>query len=94
MGRASMAAFSSGESFALQAPGDGLGDLALDGEHVGQVAVVVFGPLVGIGARVDQLRGDAHLVARALHAAFEQVRDTQREPISRTLRVCPRPCTA
>jgi hypothetical protein len=52
---------------------DGVGDLILDGEDVVQLAVVGFRPQVAVLHRVDQLRGDAHPVARFAHAALEDV---------------------
>ena len=60
-----------------QAGGDLRGDLVLDGEEAVRGAVVAFGPDVGVGARVDQLRGDAHLAAFAGDAAFQDVGDAQ-----------------
>ena len=43
-----------------------------------EVAVVALGPDLCIGRGLQQLRGDAHPVARLAHAAFEHVRDVQR----------------
>ena len=39
-------------------------DLVLNGEDVGQIAVVAVGPDVGAGLGVDELRGDANAIAR------------------------------
>ena len=50
-----------------------LGDLVLDGEDVGEVAVVALCPDVVAGRRVDKLRGDAQALAGLAHAAFEHV---------------------
>ena len=48
--------FLSSCDFGVQSFGDFLRDLALDGKQVVQIAVVLLGPDVGVGARVDQLR--------------------------------------
>src|SRR2546427_1782009 len=48
--------FLSGCNFGVKLLSDFLRDLALDCEHVVQVAVVLFDPDVGISPRVDQLR--------------------------------------
>ena len=52
---------------------NGVRDLVLDGEYVGQVAVEMFGPEVAAGGGVVELRRDAHAVAVPSHAAFEHV---------------------
>ena len=56
-----------------------LADLALDREDVGgsEFAVVALRPEMRVGRCVDQLDGDAHAVARALHAAFEDLRHAE-----------------
>ena len=61
----------------LESIGDRLGDFALNREHIGQVAIVSLGPQVRIGPGVDQLRVHAHLFGGALHAAFQDVRDSE-----------------
>ena len=55
------------------------GDLGLDLEHVfrRELAIEGLGPQVLVARRVDQLRGDPHALARALHGALEQVRHAQ-----------------
>src|SRR6266550_9200511 len=40
----------------LQLLGDGLGDLALDDEDIGQIAIISLRPNIRVTARVDQLR--------------------------------------
>ena len=52
---------------------DGLGDLVLHREYVGQVAVVAFGPEMAAGDDIVELGGDAHPVAGLAHAAFHYV---------------------
>ena len=52
---------------------DRLGDLVLHGEDVRDAAVVALGPQMAAGGDVVELRGDAHLVAAAAHAAFDDV---------------------
>src|SRR6266567_9504234 len=42
--------------FGVQPFGDSLRDLALDSEQLVQIAIVLLGPDVGVGARIDQLR--------------------------------------
>ena len=56
---------------------DGGGDLVLDGEDVGELAVVALGPDVAVGRGVDQLDGDAHPVAGLAHAALDHVLDAE-----------------
>src|SRR6266566_5096744 len=43
-------------NFGMKLVGDFLRDLALDCEHVVQIAIILFNPDVGISPRVDQLR--------------------------------------
>src|SRR5947199_10660641 len=43
-------------NFGMQLLGDFLRDLALDCEHVVQLALIVFDPHMGISPRIDQLR--------------------------------------
>ena len=66
-----------GQQLRLQRVGDAGRDVALHREHVLQVAVVVLGPEVAVGTRVDQLQVDAHLAGGLLHAAFEHRRDAE-----------------
>jgi hypothetical protein len=54
----------------LQLVGNGFGDLALDGEDIGQIAIVSLRPNIRVTARVDQLRIHPHAIGRALHAPF------------------------
>ena len=77
MPRRSIAFFSSGSSLSFSARDDGLRDLVLQGEDVGQVAVVAVGPDVVAGRAVDQLGGDPHPAAGLAHAAFEHVADAE-----------------
>ena len=57
--------------------GDGTCDLALDSEQIAQVAVVALRPHVGLRAWLDQLGGEPHPRAVALHAAFHDEVRTQ-----------------
>ena len=41
------------------------------------VAIIMLGPKVGVGARIDQLRIHPNSPARALHTAFDHMRNTQ-----------------
>ena len=56
---------------------DGLGDLVLHREHVGEVAVVALRPDVAAGGDVVELRGDAHAVAALAHAALDHIADAE-----------------
>src|SRR5438105_11756157 len=69
--------FLSGCNFGMQLLSDFLRDLALDCEHVVQIAVVVFDPDVGISLRVDQLRVQMKMRARPADAALQNVRYPQ-----------------
>ena len=55
-----------------------LGDVVLDGEDVGQFAVVAFRPQVITVLGVNELCGDADASARPAHAAFEDGADAER----------------
>jgi len=56
---------------------DALGNVVLHREDVMQVAIVFLGPDMLAGFRVDELSGDADLLARRAHAAFEHVAHTE-----------------
>ena len=49
----------------------------MDGEDIGQIAIVGLRPEMRVLARIDQLRADPHFVGRALHAAFDDMRDAE-----------------
>jgi hypothetical protein len=61
----------------LYGGGDPRGDLVLQVEDVGQIAVVALGPEIGPVHRVEELAGDAHAPARLAHAALQHVANTQ-----------------
>jgi hypothetical protein len=69
--------FLGGRELRLQLVGDAFGDLALDGEDIGQIAIVGLRPEVSVVAGIDQLRDHAHLVSRPLDAAFDHMRHAQ-----------------
>jgi len=52
----------------LQGVGDSFGDLALDTEDVGELAIKGIGPQMRIASRLDELDGDAYLRGLALEA--------------------------
>ena len=54
-----------------------IGDVALHGEEVLRWPIPALRPQMRIARRIDQLRGDADLVALALHRTFEHVADVQ-----------------
>ena len=62
-----------GQQMRLDRGGNAAGDLVLHGEDVAELAVVLFGPVMAAGDRIDELRGDAQPVAGAADAAFEHV---------------------
>ncbi len=61
----------------LQSRNDGVGDLVLDGENVGQFAVEGLRPEVAVVAGVNQLCGNPHPVAGLAHTAFQDVINLQ-----------------
>ena len=56
---------------------DRLGDLVLDGEDVGEVAVVAVGPEMAAGRPFDQLGVDPHPVPGLADAALDHIGDAQ-----------------
>jgi len=54
-----------------------LGDLVLQREDVGKIAVVALGPDVLAALGLDQLRGDADAIAGFAQAAFEHIAHTE-----------------
>ncbi len=71
----------------LQRIDDAVRDVILDREHVLHFAAVGLGPEVRIGIGFDELRGDAHVIARAPHAAFEHDADAELARDGRDARV-------
>src|SRR5438128_3375205 len=69
--------FLSGCNFGMKLVSDFLRDLALDCEHVVQIAVILINPDVGIGPRVDQLRIQMKMRAGPADAALQNVRYPQ-----------------
>ena len=66
-----------GQELELQGRHDCLGNLILDGEDIGEVAVVAVGPDMVAGLAVDQLGVDPHPVAGLADAAFEHMGDIE-----------------
>ena len=64
-------------NFGMQLLGDFLRDLALDCEHVVQIAVILFDPHMGISPRIDQLRIQMKMCAGPADAALQNVRYPQ-----------------
>jgi hypothetical protein len=62
----------------LQRSGDGLGDVVLNGEDVGKLAVVAFRPEMIAVLRVDELCGYADTVSGSPEAAFKNRPDAKR----------------
>ena len=54
---------------------DCLGDLVLDCEEVGQVAIESFSPDVMVSLRINKLRCNPYAVATPLHATLDDVAD-------------------
>ena len=57
-----------------------LGDLVLQRENVGEIAVVAFGPDVIASFGLHELRGYADPIAGFAHATFEHIAYPQFEP--------------
>src|SRR5438105_587443 len=56
---------------------DGLGDLVLNREHIGKVAVVTLSPEVAAGRDVVKLSRNAYALALLAHAALDHIVDTE-----------------
>ena len=54
-----------------------LGNVTLHRKNIAQLAIVDLRPEMRIGHRVNELDVDAHLVARFLHASFQNIRDAE-----------------
>src|ERR1700676_783462 len=50
---------------------DVLGYISFEREHVAHISFVVVSPEVFVRWPVDELRGDTHAIARALHSSFD-----------------------
>ena len=61
-----------------QCPNDTFGQLGLDGEEIGQLAIECLRPDVGVGPRIDELGIHPDAIAGASHRAFEDMRDAER----------------
>ena len=61
----------------LQGVSDRFRDIALDRKNVREFAIVDFRPKMRVGQGIDQLHIDADLIARLLHAAFQDVQDAE-----------------
>ena len=61
----------------LQRRHDLLHDLILQGKDVFEGTVVAFRPNMTASGGVNQLRDDAHLIARFLHTAFQHIAHAQ-----------------
>ena len=70
--------FLSSCDFGVQSFGDSLRNLALDGEQIIQITVVLLGPNVRVGARVDQLRIQVNPITAPACASFQHVRYAKR----------------
>ena len=68
--------FAAGE-FRFERYGNFLGDVTFDTKDVDHFAIVSVGPKMIILERVDQLYRDAHLIARFLDAALENIGDAE-----------------
>src|SRR6516165_3184281 len=66
-----------GNQFDLQSVCDAARDLVLQDKKIADVAIEPLGPDMRISFSVDQLGGDAELVARPLDAAFKHIAHTQ-----------------
>src|SRR5207244_13305499 len=64
--------------FGVELIGNFLRNLALDCEHLAQIAIVFFGPDVSVSAGVNQLRIQMNSGSIPAYASFQHVGDTQR----------------
>ena len=55
-------------------------DLALDGEDIGQLPIIMLGPNVSVRAGINQLGRDANVIAHSADAAFQKVSHAQLAP--------------
>ncbi len=78
-----------GRQFRLQLIGDGSGDVALNGEDIGEIAIVSLRPDMRVGAGINELRIHPHLARDALHTSFEKYATPSCFPISRRFRAMP-----
>src|SRR5436309_1233851 len=60
-------------NFGLELVGDAFGDLALNGKHISQVAIIGLGPQMCVVPRIDELRVDPHFVSSPLHTSFDHM---------------------
>ena len=66
-----------GQQARLDRADDAAGDLILDCKDVAEFAVVLLGPMMSAGHRVDQLGADAQPLAGPAHAAFEHIANAE-----------------
>src|SRR5207248_9355120 len=69
-----------GRKLRLKLISDCLRELALDGKHIGQIAIIGLRPQMSVITSVDQLCGHADAVRSPLHTPFEQMCDAQLLP--------------
>src|SRR5439155_20030072 len=69
--------FLSSRDFSVQTFDDILRDLDLDHKQVIQIAIVLLGSVVGVGACIDQLRVEAKMCSGSADAALQNVRHPQ-----------------
>jgi hypothetical protein len=60
-----------------QRGGDGSDDLVLYGRHVQGIPIIMFGPKVATGRRIDQLRANSHTFANPANTAFSKIAYSQ-----------------
>src|SRR5437879_8505499 len=66
-----------GEQLELERLSDAAGDLAMDGQHIGGVALITLSPERSVVPGAEKLRIDAHTPVGAADAAFEDVVHTK-----------------
>ena len=57
--------------------GNRLCDLTLNRKHIRKIAVISLCPQLSVGACIEQLRVDAHAIARTLDTSFHDMRDPE-----------------
>ncbi len=66
-----------GGEFCLKLIGYHLGNLALDGKNIREVAVIGLTPEMRVVAGIDQLRIHSHMIRDTLHASFQYICDAE-----------------
>ncbi len=66
-----------GDQLRLDGRRDALGQVVLEGENIGDLAIVVLRPNMGAAGHVDELGGDSHAIPGFSDAALKDVLDAE-----------------